>query len=291
MQSLAINPPLPFILPPDVPIQVILVGAGGTGSHILQSLARIAAHAAQQPGPPLHLTVIDGDVVEPKNVGRQLFSAADVGLNKAQALAARFNAVFGLRIEAVPKMATWDLISRLRDGSSMVHILVGAVDTPAARKELHEALMHGCARMWLDCGNEESAGQVCLGTKTEPRQLHGALALGLCRDLPAPSLLYPNLIAPPKKPKRGDCAAAMEQNLQGLMVNQAVAAVAAQYLHDLILLRRVTTFETTLSLAPLAMRSTPITARAISDATGIPTLLLAPPPATKPAPKKGRRAA
>jgi PRTRC genetic system ThiF family protein len=288
MQSLEISPPLPFLLPPDAPIQVVLVGAGGTGSHILQSLARIAAHLG--PAAP-QITVIDGDTVEPKNVGRQLFSAADVGLNKAQALAARFSAVFGLKIVAVPQMATTAQIYALRQASAATRILVGAVDTPAARKVLHTALGLGYARIWLDCGNEEHSGQVCVGTKTDAEQLKGALALGLCRDLPAPSLVYPNLIEEPKAKKRaGDCAAQMEQNLQGLMVNQAVAAVAAQYLHDLIILRRLTTFETTISLAPIAMRSRPITAAAIAEAAGIPIASLAPPPA-RVTPKKGRRAA
>jgi PRTRC genetic system ThiF family protein len=285
MQTLAIDPPLPFLLPPDVPIQVVLVGAGGTGSHILQSLARIAAHLG--PVAP-QITVIDGDVVEPKNVGRQLFSQSDVGLNKAQALAARFSAVFGLQIEAIPKMADLSVFNTPRRGT--VRILVGAVDTPAARTVLHDALSCGYARVWLDCGNEEHSGQVCLGTKTDAAQLRGALALGLCRDLPAPSLVYPNLIAALKKPKAGDCAAQMERNLQGLMVNQAVAAVAAQYLHDLIVARRVTTFETTISLAPIAMRSRPITAAHIAEAARIPLADLAPPPA-RVTPKKGRRAA
>lgn len=290
MEALRIEPTIPFILPPDTPIQVVLVGAGGTGSHILQSLARIAAHASQQSGPPLYITVIDGDIVECKNVGRQLFSMADVGLNKAQALAARFNAVFGLRIEAFPQMATRELLYELRRGHRTTCILVGAVDTPTARKVLHDDLTRGYARLWLDCGNEEHAGQVCLGTQTNPARLAGALALGLCRDLPAPSLIYPNLIAAPKKVQRGDCAAQMEANLQGLMINQAVAAIAAQYLHDLILLRRITTFETTIALAPPAMRSRPITARAVADAAGVPIDTLTPAPTT-PKPKKGRRAA
>lgn len=288
MQSLALDPAVPFILPPDAPIQVVLVGAGGTGSHILQSLARVATHVAQQPGPQLQITVVDGDHVEAKNVGRQLFSASDVGLNKAQALVGRFNAVFGLRMEAIPQMADATVFNTPARG--VVRILVGAVDTPAARRVLHEALDHGHARVWLDCGNEEASGQVVVGTQVERKQLRGALALGLCRDLPAPSLVYPNLIAAPPKPKAGDCAAQMEANVQGLMVNQAVAAVAAQYLHDLIILRRLTTFETTISLAPVAMRSRPITAVTLAAALDCTLDDLAPAPPRVTPKKKGRAA-
>jgi PRTRC genetic system ThiF family protein len=291
MQTLSLETPAPFVLPPDAPLLVVLVGAGGTGSHILQSLARLAAHLAQQAGPLLDVVVIDGDYVERKNVGRQLFAAADVGLNKAQALVARFNAVFGLQMAAYPEMANAAIIKEItnRRRPRAVPIIVGAVDTPAARRLMHDALSPGPARVWLDCGNEEHAGQVALGTVTDPKRLVGCLALGgVCRDLPAPSLLYPNLIDVPKKQRtrRGDCAAAAEANLQGLMVNQAIAAVAAQYLYQLIVERRVTTFETSVALQGLAMRSRPITATALAAATG-----LAPDDLTGAAKKKGKAAA
>lgn len=290
MQTLTIEQPRPFLVPPG-PVHAIVVGAGGTGSHIIQSLARIAAHVG--PGAGLAITVIDGDTVEPKNVGRQLFSRADVGLNKAQALAARFSSVFGLRITAVPEMATEGLlesVARPPGGRSVAptRILIGAVDTPRARRIIHAALGRGVARIWLDCGNEESSGQVAAGTTANREILRRSLAglAGVCGELPAPSLIYPNLIADPPAPAPGDCAAQMEQNLQGLMVNQAVAAVAAQYLHDLIIARRLTTFCTSISLAPLAMRSTPTTEAAIVAAAGLDA---APEPA-RVKPKKGRAA-
>jgi PRTRC genetic system ThiF family protein len=275
---------VPFLVPPDLPIQLILVGAGGTGSHILQSLARLAAHVRHQAGPPLDIVVVDGDTVESKNVGRQLFSRADVGVNKAQALAERFSAVFGLAITAIPQMADGAVLAELqrsRPGRTYP-ILVGAVDTPEARLIMHTALKAGLARLWLDCGNEADNGQVCVGTATEPTQLAGCLGLkGICSALPAPSLLYPNLITPRKKPRRGDCAQAVEDNVQDLMTNQAVAAVAAQYLYNLVVRRRLTTFDTALALSGLAMRSQPITAARLAEATGIATTVLTATPKQK----------
>jgi PRTRC genetic system ThiF family protein len=290
MQTLTIDPPVPFLVPPDAPIQIILVGAGGTGSHILQSLARLAAHVGAAGGPGLEIVVLDGDAVEAKNVGRQLFSRADVGLNKAQALATRFSAVFGLAMLAVPAMATPAILADLarRRPRAVYPILVGAVDTAAARRVLHDALVAGQARLWLDCGNEADSGQVCVGSATTPAQLAGCLALaGVCAALPAPSLLYPNLITPPKQPKRGDCAAAVAANVQDLMTNQAVAAVAAQYLYTIVVRRRLTTFDTCIALSGLAMRSQPITAARIAEATGLDAATLT----TAPMPKQKGRAA
>lgn len=67
-------------------------------------MARLAVHCRDTGGPQIDLAFIDGDTVERTNVGRQLFSAADIGRNKAQALAAQFAAVFGLPIAAFPQM-------------------------------------------------------------------------------------------------------------------------------------------------------------------------------------------
>lgn len=267
MQPLKIERPVPFILPPDVPISVCLIGCGGTGSHIAQCLARLAVHALGRT--PLSLTFVDGDTVEPKNVGRQLFGVADIGLNKAQALAARFSAVFGLRINAVPVMATSQIVAQSRLGDA-IGILVGAVDGASGRQALHAGLESGTWRLWLDSGNHESAGQVVAGTATEPRQLQGALALGsICGALPAPSLVYPDLIQDAPATPRTDCATAMEDNLQSLIVNQMMAAIAGEYLYQLIIKRRITTFQTTVDLATLTMRSVPITATNLAEAAKI----------------------
>ena len=54
--------------------------------------------------------MIDGDHVEPHNVGRQKFAVAEIGRNKAQTLAGRVNAALGLKTVALPQMATSDLL-------------------------------------------------------------------------------------------------------------------------------------------------------------------------------------
>lgn len=271
MQHLSIEPIVPFIVRPG-PVTVALIGCGGTGSHIAQSLARIAAHL-QASRTDLRLIFIDGDCVEERNVGRQLFTPADVGKNKAQVLAARFSALFGLAIDAVPEMATVDRLAALggltrRYGgkNDSVGLLVGAVDNAVARKTLHGALhQQSCWNVWLDCGNHEHAGQVAVGTETDAVQLQGAIKLGICAKLPAPSVVYPDLLTATERRRREDCAAAMEDNLQGLMVNTQVGAIAAAYLEQLIVRRRVTTFTTMFDQTTLAMRSTHITERAIRE--------------------------
>jgi hypothetical protein len=67
-------------------VAILLVGVGGTGGHVAPILAQLAAWATDQ-GLDLRLYFIDPDVVEPKNLGRQNFCAAEVGYPKAFTLA------------------------------------------------------------------------------------------------------------------------------------------------------------------------------------------------------------
>ena len=58
----------------------------------------VALQALGHPG--LHLTAFDPDTVTEANIGRQLFSETELGLNKATALVTRVNRFFGYAWEA-----------------------------------------------------------------------------------------------------------------------------------------------------------------------------------------------
>lgn len=265
MRALTIDPPVPFIVPELRHVTVALVGCGGTGSHIAQTLARLAAHCRDTNGPRVTLGLVDGDTVEAKNVGRQLFSAADVGKNKAKVLTARFAALFGIDIVAFPHYLKDQRIAT--EGS--YGILVGAVDSAAGRRAIQNQLHRHGWRLWLDCGNHESSGQVVVGSVREAKDLVGAIQHGLCSRLPTAPALYPELLQDAAVQPRADCAAAMQDNAQSLQVNQMMAAIAGQYLYDLIVRRRLTRFRTVVDLETLTMRSDPITATALAEASGI----------------------
>lgn len=55
------------------------------------------------------------------------------------------------------------------------------------------------------------------------------------------------------------------------MVNQAMAAVAGEYLYSMLVRRRLTTFATSIDLGGLSMRSLPTTKAAISQACKLAT--------------------
>ncbi|NOY22699.1 MAG: sulfur carrier protein ThiS adenylyltransferase ThiF [Acidobacteria bacterium] len=59
-----------------------IAGLGGLGSHVAMALARTGVG---------HLVLVDFDLVEPSNLNRQCYDAADIGRNKTDALADRIS--------------------------------------------------------------------------------------------------------------------------------------------------------------------------------------------------------
>lgn len=190
--------PLTLRLPPYDRVCLTLVGCGGTGSHIASGLASIAL-ALQERNVRLDMRFIDGDRVEPQNVGRQLFSPADVGKAKAAVLADRLNRSYGLTVAAHNRMLTAADLEPAKDGA--LYVIVGAVDNPAARAVIAKEVEKAKGRLWwLDCGNDNHSGQVLLGNVMDKKRLKPALGFIDC--LPAPSLQYPDLVATPKAKTR-----------------------------------------------------------------------------------------
>jgi len=63
-----------------------IIGCGGVGSAIVPSFCLLRS--------PDEVTLIDGDLIERKNLNRQMFDARQIGLNKAQALAGKYGCHF-----------------------------------------------------------------------------------------------------------------------------------------------------------------------------------------------------
>ena len=78
--------------------EVVLVGCGGTGSQVARTLCRIVYDLRRRGHHVPSIKFVDPDVIEAKNVGRQMFTEADIGKFKFKAttLATRFNLAMGL---------------------------------------------------------------------------------------------------------------------------------------------------------------------------------------------------
>ncbi|WP_213761942.1 PRTRC system ThiF family protein [Caballeronia sp. dw_19] len=141
----------------DRRVNIALIGCGGNGSQMLTGLARLN-HALTALGHPgLHVTAFDGDTVSEANIGRQMFSPADVGQYKSVVLVHRLNAFFGLDWHARPIPASLQEVIHVGPG-----IAIMCVDSAAARAKLEPALSRAAGYV-MDLGNRASDGQVIFG--------------------------------------------------------------------------------------------------------------------------------
>lgn len=226
--------------------QIVVVGLGGTGSQVARCIARLLYHRQQKRQHIPQVLFIDPDIVEPHNVGRQMFSEAEIGQPKAAILARRFNLALGLSI--VWCNDSVDSQKHLSRGS----LVCGCVDNHHARAEIARA-QH---IVWLDTGNGYDFGQVILGDSGDRDEVLNGLRQaeqGRCRHLPHAGLLFPDLLQPEPETTSSpplSCAELALRDEQQIFVNDFVGNIAAQYLYRLLNREPVTTFETFLNLTP-----------------------------------------
>lgn len=154
-----------YLQAPAVPITVNVVGAGGTGSMLLTHLARINSTLFAIDQRMLAVTLWDPDIVTEANLGRQMFSTADLGRNKAQVLIERINMFYGLRWSAVDSEADISVCH--------CNILITCTDTKASRQEIkslwnstNESNLNSEVNyLWIDCGNGTNNGNVIVASK------------------------------------------------------------------------------------------------------------------------------
>lgn len=221
------------LLSPQHPVTIYLIGCGGTGSQVLNNLARThkALNALGHPG--FHVTVFDNDIVTEANLGRQLFAPAELGLNKATALVTRVNRFFGLQWNAKPQL--FDLDKQRID----TNILITAVDNVKIRLEIgkvfhskkndsYHSSSEKCNYYWLDIGNSKATGQIILGTRGEIEQ--PAKTKNTVKRLPCITELFPDLKKHEDKDTTPSCSLAEALTKQDLFINSILAQYAVNLL-------------------------------------------------------------
>lgn len=165
----------PYLLNPPHKVTVDLVGIGGTGSQVLTGLARINEALVALGHPGIHVRCWDDDIVSTANIGRQLFSASDIGMNKAVVLTTRVNRYFGYE---------WEARSQYYGGQETSNILITCVDSAKVRVMLDMKISSVKKKKseptdgkyyWLDLGNTQKTGQCILGTLTLIPQRKGKI--------------------------------------------------------------------------------------------------------------------
>lgn len=212
----------------DRRVSVHLVGVGGNGAQMAACLARldIAMKALGHPH-GLHVTAFDADRVSEANVGRQLYSPADIGRHKAIVTIHRLNQFYGLDWIAHP--VRYEAFKTNRYSPLSADILVSCVDSRGARRTLHEAVFEGGRyRYWLDLGNTEASAQVVLGQG--PRRAQGERSL----RLPCVTELFSELLdANVPDDNRPSCSVRVSLASQGLFINDVAVRFGALLLYEL----------------------------------------------------------
>ncbi|WPU98443.1 PRTRC system ThiF family protein [Mucilaginibacter sp. cycad4] len=224
------------LLQPYNPVTVNLIGAGGTGSQVLTALARMN-HALTALGHAgVFVRVFDDDKVDTANLGRQLFTTAELGHYKSVALINRINRFFGTSWKA--ETIRYDKQSLKNKEVGSATITVSCVDTVAARYEIAEILAHltdnyggrNRVKYWLDFGNSRSSGQVILSTLDKIKQPASELYRPV-ESLPMVTDEFKELLA---ASEQGDntpsCSLAEALTKQDLFINSALANCGASLL-------------------------------------------------------------
>lgn len=231
----------------------IVLGVGGTGSELVPKLCRQINNLRDLSGKQKHfITLCDGDEVEPKNINRQNFTAADVGKNKAEIMGLKCGTVFNLQVDTFNTYieSPEKLESIIQMQPRHVPFIVGCVDNTAVRKMLHEYIVDWKKHspiIYLDGGNEEFAGQCVFsikqmgGTKVKPvaKQINGIKGeetweqLLYAYNLPDVCVHYPEMLETKERfTTEMSCAERAVSNPQAADANVEAATILYQFISN-----------------------------------------------------------
>ena len=218
-----------YLLQPANPLTVNLIGAGGTGSHVLTVLAKIHTSLIALQHPGLFVRVFDEDIVTSANRGRQLFADAEIGLPKAVALINRINRFFGTDWKAITMEFSKANSEHLQEYKA--HITISCVDRVQARFEIaailkqqhkNNAYYRNNACYWMDFGNSRHTGQVVLATIGSIEQ-PDSKKFTTVASLPPPTEEFKDLFEAAKEDNTPSCSLAEALTKQDLFINASLA--------------------------------------------------------------------
>ncbi len=149
----------------------VVVGVGGTGSLVARDLPKIIMDSGSK------MVVIDGDVVEEKNMKRQAYQSHDIGDNKAIALSRKINTFYGDICEAIDGYVTKNEIVELLKSKykGCPPVLIGCVDNDNTRVLLEQTFQQLPECVYIDSANSEYDGNVYVALKYHTGKTEGKL--------------------------------------------------------------------------------------------------------------------
>lgn len=214
---------------PRLPQRVIVVGCGGNGGYLIPLIARYIATSPSEFIRDIELVLIDGDVVEEKNILRQNFVQSDIGNKKSETLADRCNMAFGMNIRAIPNHLNSGVLDR--EWANYGTLVIGCVDRHEVRHLISQKIERhyagynsGYSAFYIDVGNELTAGHLFMS---------GPLSIRMNEDgfekRTAPILIhkfFPKIAEADIKKAEPSCADLTASGAQRMDVNVKAATLA-----------------------------------------------------------------
>jgi PRTRC genetic system ThiF family protein len=225
-----------YIQNPQHPVTIAVIGAGGTGSQVVQQLGRIHATLKAINHPGLKVSLIDDDIVTEANLGRQLFSKCDVGRNKAHVIIERINRFYG---------TNWDCYDKRIDYNSpfKTNITISCVDNMTTRRAIEKLCnFHTKGKhyrddqaeplYWIDFGNGPDYGQVLI---QELRSEKKSFNDGNNEHVQLKSIkkMFPKFLLQKDKPSEPSCSVAEAISRQDLFTNTLLSQVGCSLLWNM----------------------------------------------------------
>jgi len=235
-----------LLLPVSKKTHLFLIGTGGTGSWLAPHIVRIAKLLTRLQE-EVSLTFWDLDRVEAKNIYRQNFCSAEIGMNKAATLAHRYGLAWGIPIKVIEEPFAGrhgalgeSLGNSYRRDANVV--FVSCVDRNAARQEIAKVCKNYPA-WWVDTGNLKTSGQVTVGRELFEKEPSPLRLPSVTTWTPSPSLQFPTIMRNTKEDIQAidytnlSCAELALVDEQGISINHSVASAAASLLTKMLVTR------------------------------------------------------
>jgi len=236
---------------------VVVMGTGGTGGYLIPHLARYISlinktrrgAMGSSRADTIKLVIVDGDLVEEKNLIRQNFIVSDIGKPKAEVLARRYSTAFGLDIAyANSFLETPEAIDRVvfNQVRNAKPIIVSCVDNNKTRRLIwkwYEKRSQLYESFWLDSGNEEHHGQIVVGYRCRFPTIRGMDSTHTDRapfTLPNYFEMFPTafedlgMLPTEEIAARASCAEAALENPQTIFVNMMASQVLLNILQQIL---------------------------------------------------------
>ncbi|WP_280647754.1 PRTRC system ThiF family protein [Dysgonomonas sp. PF1-16] len=223
------------LINPSHQVTVALIGCGGTGSHAIGHLGAIDTCLKTLGHPGIMVYAYDPDLITEANKGRQRFSGADIGLNKAITLISRINRIQGSSWEGIPEYFT-------KDTHVPCNIYLSCVDNVKSRitiskiikdkRDNHHFEPYKKPYYWMDFGNLKDTGQVIIGTLSKIEQPKSK-KYRFIEKLPIITEMF-DLTQIDEKDTGPSCSAMEALTKQNLFINPSLATLGCDLLWQML---------------------------------------------------------